>query len=234
MKGKKLVVLGFVLFGFAGTALAGSVKGKVVLKGAPPKPGKIMMSADPKCLQQHPKGFLNEDVVVGKDGGLANVFVYIKEGVKGSFEAPKESKVVFDQKGCWYHPHVFGIQVNQKLEILNSDPTMHNVNAMAKKSPPFNSSMPPKIKPIEKKFTKPEVMVKIKCNVHPWMTAYAGVLDHPFYAVTDKTGGFEIKGVPSGSYTLVAWHEKYGTATDMKVTVADGKPLTVAFDFKTK
>lgn len=234
MKVKKWVMAASFMLAFMGSALAGVVKGKAGFKGVPPKSGQIKMNADPKCLAQHPGGFINEDVVVDKNGGLANVFVYVKDGLGGkTFPTPTESKVVFDQKGCWYHPHVLGIQANQTLEILNSDPTMHNVNAMAKKSPPFNASMPANVKPMQKKFTKPEIMVKIKCNVHPWMAAYAGVVDHPYYAVSGKDGSFEIKDLPGGKYVVEAWHEKFGTSTQ-EVTVVDDKPINLTFSFEAK
>ena len=234
MKNKKFAILSALMVtACIGLARAATIKGKVSFSGVAPKSGQIKMNADPKCLALNPGGKLAEEVVVDKDGSVANVFVYIKQGLEGKkFPTPTESKVVFDQKGCWYYPHVFGIQVNQTLEIMNSDPTMHNVNAMAKKGPPFNASMPANIKPMSKKFTKPEVMVKIKCNVHPWMTAYAGVVDHPFYAVSANGGSFEIKDIPAGKYVVEAWHEKFGAATQ-EVTVAEGT-ATVSFTFESK
>lgn len=197
---------------------SGGVKGKVTFSGKAPKGDAVQMNADPKCLEQHKGGFLFAPIVVGAKGELANAFIYVKKGLEGKkFDAPKDAKVILEQKGCWYIPRVSGIMVGQKLEILNSDPTMHNVNAQ----PEFNAAMPAAIKKMEKAFKKPKVMFKIKCNVHPWMTTYAGVLEHPYYAVTGKDGAFEIVGLPAGKYTLEVWHEKLGVASQ-DVTVGAG------------
>jgi uncharacterized protein (DUF2141 family) len=129
--------------------------------------------------------------------------------------------VKFDQQGCTYSPKVFGIQVNQPFEIINSDSTLHNVHAMSSQSKPFNLGMPIKGMKIKKTFDNPEVMVKVKCDVHPWMNAYIGVLNHPFYSVSNNEGSFELKNLPAGKYTIEAWHEKYGVQTQ-EVTVAEG------------
>lgn len=188
----------------------GGVKGKITVSGAAAKGDAVKMNADPKCNEQHKSGFNFAAVEAGGKGELANVFVYVKKGLEGKkFTAPAEPKAILDQKGCWYYPRVSGIMVGQKMEILNSDPTMHNVNAQ----PEFNAAMPAAVKKLEKTFKKPKVMFKIKCNVHPWMTTYVGVLEHPYYAVSGKDGSFEIKGLPAGKYTLEAWHEKLGAVT---------------------
>lgn len=207
---------GAVLVLAAGVAAAeGGVKGKVSFGGPVPKGDAVKMSADAKCADQHKGGFTFSPVN-GSGGGLADVFVYVKTGLQGkTFTPPPEPKVILDQQGCWYHPHVLGIMVGQKLEIRNSDPTMHNVNAQ----PEFNAAMPPAVKKMEKTFKKTKVMFRIKCNVHPWMTAYAGIVENPYYAVSGPDGTFEIKGLPPGKYTLEAWHEKLGAKT-MDVTVA--------------
>lgn len=217
----------------------GGVKGKVSFEGKAPKGEAVKMNADPKCLAQHKEAFLFAPIVVGAKGELANVFVYVRKGVEGKkFEVPKEPKQILDQKGCWYYPHVSGLMAGQKLEILNSDPTMHNVNAQ----PEFNAAMPAGIKPMEKVFKKPTVntddpkkaMFKIKCNVHPWMTTYVGVTEHPYYAVTDKGGSFEIKGLPPGKYTLAAWHEKLGLLTRDLEVKAEGATADFKFAAKEK
>lgn len=211
-------------------AHAATLTGKVAFQGTAPAAQTIKADADPRCKLMHPNGITADDVIVNPNGTLKNVFVYVKEGLAGkSFEAPKTS-VVFDQKGCQYNPKIFGIQVNQPLEIVNSDDTLHNVHALPLNSQPFNLGMPIKGMKIKRVFTKPEVMVKIKCEVHPWMRAYAGVLDHPFFAVTGDDGAFEIKDLPPGQYVLEAWHEKYGTA-DQTVTVT-AENQEVAFQFK--
>ena len=211
---------------------AASIAGKATLEGTAPTPTAIKIEADPTCKLMHPNGLASDQVIVKPDGSLKNVFVYVKKGLEGkTFETPKTS-VVFDQRGCQYSPKVFGIQTGQTLEIINSDDTLHNVHSLPKNSPQFNLGMPIKGMKLKKTFTKPEVMVKIKCEVHPWMAAYAGVLDHPFFAVTDEDGSFEIKDLPPGEYVIEAWHEKYG-AQEQSVTVAD-QAQTCTFEFKEK
>ena len=202
------------------------------LEGAPPQRDVVKMNADPVCQQQHAEPFHMEDVVANAQGGLKNVFVYAKEGVTGTFPSPTAS-VTLDQSGCWYMPHVFGLQVNQPLEIVNSDATLHNVNAKPTVNPPFNVAQPVKGMKTTKKFPKPEVMVRFKCNVHPWMHAYAGVVSHPFFGVTDESGATTIAGLPAGTYTFEAWHEQYGTQTQ-SVTVADGETKSVEWIFQAK
>ena len=209
---------------------AGNVTIKAPFEGAAPVADKIKADADPKCKLMHPDGIASDQVIVNSNGTLKNVFVYVKEGLAGkAFEVPKEP-VSFNQEGCQYHPKVFGIQVNQPLEILNSDDTLHNVHALPANSQSFNLGMPIKGMKLKKTFAKPEVMVKIKCEVHPWMSAYAGVVDNPYYAVTGEDGSAVIKGLPAGEYTIEAWHEKYGTQTQ-KVTVTD-QDQEISFPFK--
>jgi hypothetical protein len=206
---------------------AATLTGKVSFQGTVPGQKRVSMNADPKCAALHKEAVYFQEVIVGKGGELANVFVYIKSGLEGKkFEVPKGA-AVFDQKGCWYVPHVFGVQVNQTLEILNSDPTTHNVNA----TPEFNAAMPPVLKKITKKFTKAKVMLPVKCNVHPWMTAYVGVMDHPFFSTSKEDGTFEIVNLPAGKYVIEAWHEKLGTQTQ-EITVADGDKKEIQFAFK--
>ena len=193
---------------------------KAAFEGQAPTVEKIKIDADAKCKMMHPDGFDSDDVIVNSNGTLKNVFVYVKEGLAGKkYDAPK-TPVVFDQSGCNYSPKVFGIQVGQPLEIHNSDDTLHNVHALPANSPQFNLGMPIKGMKLTKKFTKPETMVKIKCEVHSWMKAFAGVVDNPFYGVTGDDGSAQIKDLPAGDYLIEAWHEKYGTQTQ-KVTVTD-------------
>ena len=218
--------------GAAPVAAAGSasIQGTVRFDGTAPAPEKIKMDADPVCQQQHATPVYAEGVVVDANGALKNVLVYVKEGAKGPFATPS-SPVVLNQAGCWYTPHVFGIQVNQPLEIVNSDPTLHNVNAKPTANPPFNVAQPSKGMKTTKKFTTTEVGVKFKCNVHPWMHAYATVLEHPYFGVSGADGSFAITGLPSGTYVIEAWHEKLGTQTQT-VTVGDGESTSIAFTFK--
>ena len=209
---------------------AGIVTGKVAFTGTAPAAEKINMNADPTCASLHPEPVFTENVVVNPDQTLRNVFVYVKEGLEEkTFPTPGQA-VVMDQKGCHYTPHVFGIQVSQPLDIINSDSTLHNVHGMPTQSKEFNLGMPIQGMKITRKFDKPEVMVKFKCDVHPWMNAYAGVLPHPFFNVTQDTGTYEIKDLPAGTYTIEAWHEKYGTQTQ-KVTVDESGTATADFTF---
>ncbi|MBC7929713.1 MAG: carboxypeptidase regulatory-like domain-containing protein [Rubrivivax sp.] len=213
----------------------GSIAGTISFTGAPPAPKVISMEQDPVCASSNPNA-VAEDLVVSGDK-LQNVFVYIKDGKAGDrnissfkFDVPAQP-VKLDQQGCRYVPHVTGIQTNQPFEVLNSDPTAHNVNVDAKLNDKFNQGQPPSGAPITKQFKRAETVIPVKCNQHPWMRAYVGVLSHPFFAVTDKDGHFEIKGVPPGTYTVVAWHEKYQQGITQSVTVgaSEKKALDLSF-----
>ena len=190
------------------------------------------MDADPVCQQQHATPVYAEEVVASTGGTLQNVFVHVKAGANGPFPAPA-APVTLNQQGCWYQPHVFGIQVDQPLEIVNEDATLHNINAKPAVNQPFNVAQPVKGMKTTKKFAKPETMVTFKCNVHPWMRAYAGVVDHPFFSVSGADGSFAITGLPAGTYVLEAWHEKYGTQS-RTVSVADGDTTSADFTFKSQ
>ncbi len=204
---------------FIPAASAGNVTGKINFTGTAPALQPIDMGADPTCASSGEK-LNSEDVVANPNGTLANVFVYVKEGLEGkTFPAPS-TPVLMDQKGCHYIPHVQGLQVGQTLQIVNSDSTLHNVHGMPKETKEFNLGMPIQGMKLDRKFDKPEVMVKFKCDVHPWMHAYLGILPHPFFAVSGTEGRYEIKDLPAGSYTLEAWHEKYGVQS-VKVTVEE-------------
>ncbi len=220
----------FIFFAQTTDVRAAVLTAKAAFSGTPPAAEKIKADADPKCKLMHPDGIASEAVIVNSNGTLKNVFVYVKEGLSGkTFDVPKEP-VIFNQEGCRYSPKVFGIQANQPLEIRNSDDTLHNVHALPANSQQFNLGMPIKGMKLKKTFANPEIMVKIKCEVHPWMSAYAGVVDNPFYGVTNDNGTADIKDLPPGDYILEAWHEKYGTQTQ-KVTIT-GQDQEVAFEFK--
>ena len=202
------------------------ISGKVTLSRSAPAPQKVKMGADPVCMQQHKDAVMTQEVVAN-GGALQYALVYVKDGVTGSFPPPADA-VVLTQTGCLYEPHVFGIQVGQKLEITNSDATLHNINCQPKLNKKFNVAQPTKGMKSIKMFDQPEVGISFKCNVHPWMGAYGGAFNHPFFAVTDAHGTFALKGLPAGTYTVEVWHEKLGTKSQ-SVTVADGETKQVSF-----
>ena len=205
-----------------------SIQGTIKFTGTAPSAEKVKMDADPVCQQQHASPVMTEAAVVN-NGALKNVLVYVKEGAAGPFPT-STAPVTLNQAGCWYAPHVFGIQVNQPLEIVNSDATLHNINAKPVNNTPFNVAQPVKGMKTTKKFAKPELGVKFKCNVHPWMSAYAGVFEHPYFSVSGDDGSFAITGLSSGTYVIEAWHETFGTKTQT-VTVADGEAKSIELTF---
>ena len=213
-------------------ATAGDVKGMAVIDGAAPTNTAIKMNADPVCMKANGTPQSQETYMVAADGkGLGNVFVYVKDGLdKYTFDTPTESAKI-DQKDCRYHPHVFGMRVGQPLEILNSDPTLHNIHALPKDNAEFNNGQPIQGMKMTHTFDKPEVMVPFKCDVHGWMNAYVAVLNHPYFMVTDKDGKFDLPNLPPGTYTLEAWHEKLGTQT-ATVTIGAKESKDVTFTFK--
>jgi plastocyanin len=207
-------------------ATVGTVSGQAKMGGVAPKPAKIDMSQDPAC-----KGTNEAEAVVADNGNLANVFVYIKDGLGSrTFDVPKDP-VVLDQSGCKYHPHVLGVMAGQTVQIKNDDQTTHNIHPTPKDNREWNESQPPAAAPIEKNFAREEIMLPVKCNQHPWMKMYINVVKTPFYAVTDKSGKYEIKGLPPGDYTIAFVHEKLGEQTQ-KITVAPKDSKTVDQTFK--
>jgi plastocyanin len=212
------------------SADAATVTGTVKLTTPAPKMAAIPMGADPYCQSQHTTPATEEDVVAGPAGELANVFVYVKN-ISGNF-APPATPVVLDQKGCQYHPHVNAIQVGQPLQIKNDDATLHNVHAMPVANSQFNEGQPVQGMVSTKKFDKAEMTpFKIKCDVHGWMHSYMAVMPHPFYAVSTSDGTFTIPNLPPGTYTIVAWHEKFGQ-TEQQVTVGAKESKAINFSFK--
>ncbi|MCY4028156.1 MAG: carboxypeptidase regulatory-like domain-containing protein [Acidobacteria bacterium] len=209
-------------------ATAGNVTGSIMLEGEPPAAEMIRMNSDPVCVKQATDTETNY-YVVGEGGGLGNVFVYVKEGLQGDFP-PASDTVILDQQGCRYMPHVFGIQVGQTLQVVNSDPTLHNIHATPANNPEFNTGQPIQGMTFDRTFDNVEVMVPFKCDVHGWMNAYLGVLDHPFFAVTAPDGSFDISGLPPGDYVIEAWHEELGTQTQ-NVTVAEGGTAEMSLTF---
>jgi plastocyanin len=234
-----LITLGFACFA-SGDALAGAtVSGTIKLEfpgGKKPGRKKIQMAADPVCAGKHADGpAFSEVVVVEDDGGLHNVFVYVKKGLEGTkFDTPSEGAVL-DQHGCVYKPHVLGVMAGQSITVLNSDGTLHNIHPKPQNSAEVNRAMPKFLKKTTISFANPEVMIPVKCDVHPWMQSYIGVMEHPFFAVSGEGGKFDISGLPAGTYTVEAWHEseRLGTMTE-EITVAEGESKTLDFMFKIK
>ena len=207
-------------------ATLASVSGTVKLDGAAPKTAKIDMSQDAAC-----KGANTAETIVAEGGNLANVFVYVKDGLgTRTFDVPTTA-VTIDQQGCKYHPHVLGVMTGQNIDIKNDDQTTHNIHPTPADNREWNESQPPQAAPITKSFAREEIMLPVKCNQHPWMRMYINVVKSPFYAVSGPDGKYEIKGLPPGDYTLAFVQEKLGEQTQ-KVTLAAKDSKTVDQTFK--
>lgn len=220
----------WILSGWAPVDAPSSVKGTVKFEGTPPKPTRIDMSQDPLCAKQHSTPATTEDFVISSNGGLANVVVYVSDGLTSRNFQPPAQPAVLEQKGCQYKPHVLAIQAGQKLDVVNSDETTHNIHPTPSNNREWNMTQPHGM-PLEQTFAREEVAIPVKCNVHPWMKGYIAVLKHPYFAVSDKNGNFEIKDLPPGTYTITAWQEKMPPQTQ-KVTVSAGEAKTLDFTFK--
>lgn len=206
-------------------ATAATVSGSVSFDGAAPKATKIDMSQDTNC-----QGGNTAETVVVNGGKLANVFVYVKDGLGDrTFPVPSDP-VTLTQSGCKYKPHVLGVMAGQTISIVNADPTTHNIHPTPKDNREWNESQAPQAAPLQKSFAREEILLPVKCNQHPWMKMYVNVVKNPFYAVTGPDGKFEIKGLPPGDYTLAFVQEKLGEQ-DQKVTLAakDSKTVDMAF-----
>jgi plastocyanin len=223
----------------AGPSGTATVSGSIAYEGEVPNLKPVSMSADPTCAQKHGGQPVASDVLaLGPNKELGNVFVYVKEGLPDAQWAPPATPAVIDQQGCMYKPHVMGVVVGQTLQFHNSDgmpppPTvaLHNVHALPKVNQEFNVAMPAGREVADHRFDQAEGMFTVKCDVHPWMNAYVGVLKHPFFSVSGTDGQFNIANLPAGTYTLEAWHERLGTQTQ-QVTVTDGGTATASFVFK--
>lgn len=212
-------------------ATAGEVTGSVKLDGAAPKMKAISIAAEPACAKARTAPLTSEEVVTGDGGALANVVVYVSSGLDGySFPTPS-TPVKFEQQGCQYHPHVAGMMVAQNVSVINSDQTTHNIHPIPMQNREWNESQPPGAAPIEKSFARDEVAIPVKCNVHPWMKAYMAVLPNPYFQVTGTDGKFDLKGLPPGTYTIVAWHELYKT-DPQTITIGAKESKAVTFTFK--
>lgn len=209
-----------------------TVTGKISFAGTPPAMETLKMDADNYCKTNHPAPVKSQEVVVN-NGALEWVMVYVKSGLPAGTKYPMPADpVTLDQQGCMYTPHVFGVRAGQKVKIVNSDATLHNIHPLPAVNAQFNIGMPLKGMTQEKAFDKPELPpFHIKCDVHKWMSSYCGVFDNPFFAVSDKDGNFKITGLPAGTYVIEAWHEKLGTQVQ-NVTVTGTETKTADFSFK--
>jgi hypothetical protein len=207
-----------------------TLTGKVTFAGAAPQNELIKMDADAYCKAAHSTPVYGQEVEANGNGTLKDVLVFVKSGVTASYPPPTDP-VTLDQNGCQYHPHIFGIQAGQPLRILNSDGTLHNIHALPKINAEFNIGQPFQKMETIKKFDKAEVPLRFKCDVHKWMGAYCGVFNHPFFAVTNDQGTFEIKNLPPGNYVIEAWQEKFG-AQDQNLAVSGTEAKTLDFAFK--
>lgn len=215
------------------SATAGVIKGKIHFSGKKPPQKAVDMSEDPACAAAHKGKAFEDTLVVNANGALANAFVYIKGGLDGKKFAPPATPVKIDQHGCWFEPRVLGIQTGQTLEVTNSDPVTHNIHPLAQINREWNHSQGEGDAPLARRFLTPEIMIRVKCNIHSWMRAYIGVVDNPYFAVTGNAGTFEIANVPPGEYTLGVWQESLGTQ-EQKVTVAPSGKVDLDFMFKGK
>lgn len=210
---------------------AGTVTGTVRFEGKAPTMKEIDMSADEGCECDKDNPPRAEALVMGEGQTMANVFVQVAEGLPDKEFPVPEEPAVLTQKGCIYSPHVFAIQAGQKLDILNPDGILHNVHSFSKKNPAFNLAMPKFKTKITKVFEKPEPMFAFKCDIHPWMSSYCVVVDHPYFMVTEKDGKYTLEGLDPGTYTIEAVHERLGSQT-AEVTVGADDAQTVNFTFK--
>jgi hypothetical protein len=199
---------------------SGSVSGRIAFEGTAPAAEKVKLSADPKCQAMHADGLEKQPILV-KEGGLADVLVYVKTGASGSYTAPADPALL-DQKGCNYSPHVLAVQAGQPIKIRNSDDTLHNIHPRPTANAEFNIGQPRQGMESTKTFDKAELKIPVGCDVHPWMRSYIHVLSNPYFAVTGPDGAFEIKGLPAGEYEIEALHEKLPPVTG-KVTVKAGE-----------
>jgi plastocyanin len=232
--GKRLCrVAGLVALSmWPGVAFAAStVTGTVTFDGKAPALKPLAMDADPACAKKHTAPVANEALVLGTGNTMANIMVYVTKGLPAgkTYPAPT-TPVVIDQNGCQYKPHVMGIMVGQPYKILNSDGILHNIHTLSTINPTFNKGMTASIKEVTTTFNKPEAIFHIKCDVHPWMSAFLGVFTNPFYSVTSTDGKFTISGLDPGTYEITAWHERLGTQT-ASVTVGANETKSQNFKF---
>jgi plastocyanin len=210
-----------------------SISGTVTFAGKAPTLKPLAMDADPVCAKKHSGPVPNEMLVLGSGNTMGNILVWVSKGLPAGKKWPvPPTPVVLDQQGCQYKPHVMGIMVGQQYKILNSDSLPHNVHTLPKVNKPFNRAMPATLKGATTTFDKEEPIFQVKCDVHPWMSAYIGVFPHPFFSATSTDGKFTISGLDAGTYEITAWHERLGTQT-ASITVGANDKKTQDFKFTT-
>jgi len=205
----------------------GTISGEVRFEGAVPALSEVRFGSFAECAQQHQGPVSTGDVVVA-DGKVANAFVYIKDGLGDRVFAVPTEPILVDQVGCLYEPRVAGAQVDQTVKFVNSDPLLHNVHGTPKAAAAWNVSLSRKGAEREIRIGTPEVMVSVRCDLHPWMQGRLGVVDHPYFAVTGADGAFTLKDVPPGDYALGVWHERFGTR-EARVSVPPKGAATTTF-----
>lgn len=209
---------------------SGSITGRVIVQGKLPPAKIISMEADPDCQDLHPARIRDTRIQTAKDGGLANVLVYLKSGVAKRNFMPAPSPVVLDQRGCQFVPRILSARTGQTIAVSNSDPVSHNIHPMPVNNRDWNQHQAPGSPQLERRFAHAEIMIPVKCNIHGWMKSYIGVLDHPYSAITAANGTFALTNVPPGNYEIAAWHEAWGE-TAQSITLPASQSVKIAFLF---
>jgi plastocyanin len=229
------IVLGASMMLRAGADVPGrsgsaGVHGVVKIQGTVPVAKPISMAADPSCAKLHSSPAMSQEIVADGKGGLQNVIVFVSEGLSGQAFDPPQQAAVIEQKGCMFAPHVMAVRAGQQLEVVNSDPTAHNIHPMPANNREWNKAEPPGTT-VDETFPREEVAIPVKCNVHPWMKGYVAVFKHPYFSVSGKDGSFDLGHLPPGTYTIEAWHEKLGKSTQ-QITIGANESKSLEFVFK--
>lgn len=211
---------------------AASLHGTVTYRGPKPSRTTIAMDAESACVQMHAgKPVYDEQIVVGQGGGVANALVYIKAGLEDKKFEPPKAPVVLDQQGCMFTPRVVALQAGGSLAVRNSDAIEHNVHPAPKNNREWNEGMTPGAPDVVHRFARQEVMIRVKCNLHPWMRSWIAVMEHPYFAVTGPDGSFDLKNVPPGDYTIAVWHETLGEQAQ-PAGLVPSSTLSLTFTYK--
>jgi len=214
----------------ASAAASGTViTGRVTLIGTPPP--EVPIDLGPVCGRLHPEPVTTRHYLISPEGGLANVLVYVQEGLDNRSIPVEGEPPLLDNIGCFFEPYVMAMRAGQTLRIRNSDATFHNVHVTPRNNPEFNFALPIQDQLVERRFSKPELFIRVKCDVHPWMFAYINVLEHPFFAITDSTGNYRLPPLAHGTYLVTAQHPKGGFVRQ-RISVRGGAERVVNFTIK--